>query len=123
MVHRGIADDAHLVYLIGLDGSPLADFGDKAVDAVDDCPVQLGQLLTGRAVCDPADNIIAELRLRIQGGGGCYCSGFGHIQQFGDDGGCADIHGQAEYRLLGLGDGVLSKDIGPDVDFGIDAVL
>jgi hypothetical protein len=75
------------------------------------------------AVSYSADDVVAELGLRIEHGGGRQRPAIGHIEQFGDDRGRADIDCYPEYLLLRITRPVLSVNIGPNLDLGGDAVL
>jgi len=61
--------------------------------------VQLGGFLAGLGVCDSADDVIPESSLRVEGSLCSKALACPHVNQFGDDGGCAEIDSQAEYRV------------------------
>ena len=72
--------------------------------------MQIGGLFAGLGICDSADDVIAESSLRVEGGFCSQASACPHVDQFGDNGGCAEIHSQAEYRL-GLRIGLSGRPI------------
>ena len=103
VVHRRVAGDAHFEDIVCIDGGFFAEPGGQVIYAINYGFLKLGEFFVGPGVCDSADDIVAEAGLRIECGFGGPAPAAGHVDEPGDNGGCAEIDGQAEYRLGRVG--------------------
>ena len=121
MAHGCIADGTHFVYPARLDLGLLAEFFNECVDAVDDRVMKLGKFSVVLGIGNPANDIVAELGLRIEGGLRGPARSVCHVEQLDDDGRRADIYRQTEDRIVRIHRCVFLIYIGLECLSGFDS--
>jgi hypothetical protein len=98
VVHGSITDQADFEDIVPIDSGFSAKLGDQSVYTIDYGLAQLCKFFAGPGVCDSADYVVAETRLRIKGSFCCTPLAGCHVDKSGDNRSCSQIDSKAVYR-------------------------